>query len=105
MKEIKLNFERELNFRRLEEISKGKLLIKNIIEEEGRWTCYWSLDFLCHRGKTFGEDSLSSLTNALIVLEGLIAEAEADGLRIWWQYENDKGGIPFYPPHSSSSNQ
>ena len=98
MKEITLNFERELQFTLHGERRTGFLRIEKLLfsPEQGRWECRWSLDHIYPETVSFrGDDPLQALATTLDFASSLIRGSELDGAGIFWQYEGDHGGLTF----------
>ncbi len=94
---IQLPFERTLNFKKDGKSFSGVLRVLSIQQtSEKKWTCRWSLDFLCQNGAVHGDDPLHALTNCLFVASRLIRESGKDGVQVFWQYQGDYGGLPAY---------
>ena len=89
---------RDLNFRIKGEHCTGQLRVGDVVwlEEKKRWVCYWSLAYVHpEEGHFYGEDALQAWTRTLDFISSHIRGNEADGLKVWWQYEGDHGGLTF----------
>jgi len=98
MREIPLNFVRELNFVIHGEARRGKLTIRSLTfsEAKQKWECHWSLDHLYPDAVSFtGDDPLQALTRTLDFAAAFIRGSELDGFKIYWQFEQDNAGLEF----------
>lgn len=103
MKEIPLNIERELSFRKNGSEKKGKLRINRLYydDTDEQWLCDWSLDHLYAEAVHFrGDDPLAALMRTLDFASSFIRGSVSDGIGIHWQFEGDLGGMRF--PQSES---
>ncbi len=98
MREIPLNFVRDLHFVIRNEPRVGKLSIHRLVYSEAKqaWECQWSLDHLYPETVSFtGDDPLEALTRTLDFAASFIRGSERDGFKVYWQYEGDNGGLDF----------
>ena len=98
MRDIPLNFVRELQFLIRGESRTGKLSIRSLAfsEEKQQWEFHWSLDHLYPETVSFtGDDPLQALTRTLDFAAGFIRGSEKDGFKVQWQYEGDNAGLAF----------
>ncbi len=98
MREIPLNFVRELHFVIRNEPRIGKLSIHRLVfsKSKQQWECHWSLDHLYPETVSFtGDDPLQALTRTLDFAASFIRGSESDGSKVYWQYEGDNGGMSF----------
>ena len=96
MREIQLNFVRELHFLIHNEPRTGKLSIHRLVfsEAKQKWECHWSLDHLYPDTVSFtGDDPLQALTRTLDFAASFIRGTEKDGFKVYWQEEGDNGGL------------
>ncbi len=96
MKEIPLNFSRELTFTYQGETKTGNLTVTRLYfdSEAGSWRCEWSLDHLYPEAVHFtGDDPLAALTRTLEFAGEFIRGRIEDGYEIYWQDEEDMGGF------------
>jgi len=98
MKEIILNFERELHFILHGQPRTGYLRVTKLVlsPDHGRWECRWSLDHIYPETVSFrGDDPLQALTTTLDFAASLVRGSEVDGATIFWQRDGDHAGLTF----------
>lgn len=103
MKEILLNLERELSFRKDGEETNISLRINKLYfdDQKKQWRCDWSLDHLYPEAVHFpGDDPLAALSRTLDFASSFIRASTTDGAEVRWQHDGDLGGLSF--PQSES---
>ena len=98
MNEIPLTLVRELTYEIKGELLKGKLSIEslNFNTEKNMWECRWSLDHLYENTVSFAaDDALGAVVRTVEFASDLIRGFNADGYKVYWQYEGDNAGLPF----------
>jgi hypothetical protein len=62
--------------------------------QSGKWACQWAISFIHDDfGNLYGDDPIEAIERAITLLERLVLDAEADGLRIWRHEEGDHCGF------------
>jgi hypothetical protein len=98
MASIPLSFVRELQFEINGERRTGKLTIRELSfsPAKQKWECHWSLDHLYPDAVSFtGDDALDALIRTLDFAASLIRSSNADGYKVFWQYDGDNAGLLF----------
>ncbi len=92
---MNLPFERSLTFERSGVQSLGVIQIHRLEQLSAvKWACHWSLSYVHpEESVIYGEDALDAVVKTLNFLAELIRDTAEDGLKIWWHYDGDNGGM------------